>query len=55
MSEDGGGKNIAILLFGISYDNNYINGKVRKHYLVDARHYFKNFNEIVITYFKNNM
>ena len=53
MSEDGGGKNIAILLFGISYDNNYINGKVRKHYLVDARHYFKNFNEIVITYFKN--
>jgi hypothetical protein len=46
-------KKMALLLFGISYDSNYINGKVRKHYLVDARQYFKNLNEIVITYFKN--
>jgi hypothetical protein len=53
MSESRIEKNIAILLFGISYDDNYINGKVRKHYLVDARHYLKNFKEKIISYFKN--
>ena len=46
-------KRLAILLFGISYDSNYINGKVKSHYLIDTRQYFKNFNLYIISYFEN--
>ena len=45
-------KKLGLILFGLSYYQNYINGKIKFNHIIDCRYYIDNFNIYLMDYFK---
>ena len=45
-------KKLGLILFGLSYHQNYINGKIKFNHIIDCRYYIDNFNIYLMDYFK---